>query len=549
MSADLRDLLDATAPRPNEAVDPAAIRVRSRRRRRTRRLGGGGFGLAVLALVVAVAWPGALPGDLVIDDVADTPDAEEIPTLDLPDGWQQVRVGDAVLGVPADRLPIEQLGRPDYEPCRNAGPRAFIVSGEFPLGAVACRAFATSDPMVLTAQLSQVPADRFDRSHDEPFGRWEPYTDGPVAGEVRVVYAGDEDEAADGLAGRTVAYRFPSVDLYLDATTNRADVALIESILTTITPISASAEALPSGEIASQPDPSSSDATPRSADDPLEVDRSGVPIGPSSGPRTSWGEWVLVEGTGREGAVPTNAAEPVTLEMTDHLPPSAADLEPPTPSTQPRTWAGSDGCGDYEAPAWLAGSDVAVVGGSLLRTYGLCGEAAEGVRTTYLAALENVDRLDVDDGQLVLLGPGTRLVFEPGDETATTVGRLLGTTWLWRALAAPAGHGPAPGGTQLMIEFGPDGRMTADGPCNVIDARFELVEGDRIRFGPTSRDLMNCGDGTFAEDHLAVVLSDGTDRTFSVTETGLGITEPEGRSLVRRVDDRTVTRRTTEPCP
>jgi hypothetical protein len=129
VSADLRELLERTAPSPSTPVDPTRIASRSRRRTQRQRGIAGLTGVALVALLAVVVWPGAVPGGLVIEDRA--ADQPEVPVLDLPEGWTQVQVGDAVFGIPAE-LEIVQVDADDPLPCDSSGNRAYLATESYP---------------------------------------------------------------------------------------------------------------------------------------------------------------------------------------------------------------------------------------------------------------------------------------------------------------------------------------------------------------------------------------------------------------------------------
>lgn len=256
MPADLRELLDRTAASPTAPVDPARIASRSRRRTRRRRGSAGLTGVALVALLAVVAWPGAGPGDgLIIEDrVAGQP---EVPVLDLPEGWVQVQVGDAVFGIP-DELEVVEIDADDPLPCDNSGNRAYLATETYPAAIhdpagneYGCNLAGNTAPQLFAAPLSAVPAAHLG---GDP---WNPRPIGGLDGEWRLGKVAPPDEtttgtdgdgvdaADDGLADRTAWYRVPVVDLHLRFVTTESDVDLVEAILATITPVGdAAAEAL-----------------------------------------------------------------------------------------------------------------------------------------------------------------------------------------------------------------------------------------------------------------------------------------------------------------
>lgn len=243
----LHDLAAGVEPEPLER----GIEVfgRARRRRTRRRVGGGAVGVLAVALVVAVAWPGVLPGGLVIGEVADRPSDDGLPVLDLPDDWQQVRVGGAVLGVPG-AWEVRELGPDDPYPLGSESATAFLVRGGWPTAndrvlehPYVGRPGGTpqDDPVMLGAAISEV-GDPF------PVDGWQPTTVAGHDAEIHVHDPDDVDPDADPggvVPNRVARYRVPALDLHLEFTSRDADIGLVEEVLATVTPVGPDAPPLP----------------------------------------------------------------------------------------------------------------------------------------------------------------------------------------------------------------------------------------------------------------------------------------------------------------
>lgn len=364
----------------------------ARRRRTRRRTATGVTGAAVVALALVVAWPGTVPGSITIDDeVADTPDggeeaAPEVPTLDLPDGWQQVQVGDAVFGVPGDRE-VVQLGAGEHE-CANADedPRAYLA----PAGGPAvgdCPAVGHLFPSIVAMPAEGAP------EYDCECREGDVRTDAGVEGTLLefLGIGGEDVDAGDAELVPTGArsYTFPEVDLRLEFRALDLDPGLDEAIVATIRPIGTSADAVGPG------DPTTG------------TGEGGVGVQLPEGA----GEWLLVEGT--------RAGDP--LELRDEL---AVTLSlggtPPDPdgagAETYRHWGGGqDACAPYEVLFRSGPTGVLeVVIGRGTADLDACPDAATAEqRTRYLGALGAVTASAVEGDQLVLTGPDTRLVFDP----------------------------------------------------------------------------------------------------------------------------------------
>lgn len=191
MSDDVERLLARSAAEPAAPVDPDEVRAASRRRTQRQRSVGAGAGLAVAA-AVAVAVPLLVSDPApVIDDVAGQdddagPTDDEVVDLDLPDGWTQVRVGDAVFGIP-DRVEVRELTADDPGPCPNTdrvstahvAPDGWADGGgcDEPGPGVASliatttgRTGPTDDASVDEVTVGGVPATRITRDHDLDWG-------------------------------------------------------------------------------------------------------------------------------------------------------------------------------------------------------------------------------------------------------------------------------------------------------------------------------------------------------------------------------------------
>ncbi|MTV24788.1 hypothetical protein FTX61_05060 [Nitriliruptoraceae bacterium ZYF776] len=201
--------------------------VRERLRRRQRRAGVlGAGGLTALALVTAlvVSLTGPTPG---VGEIADRPAGEAAPApddevvLDLPDGWQQVRVGDAVLGVPGDRE-VVHLSADDPAPCTNVdrAPRVYVArDGVAP--SPGCDAVGPSHAGVVLVPASQLDLDRWGPRSTAPPSHLE------TGGGPAAVHHVD-----DGWGGRL--YVLPNVDLVLTFGHLDLEPGLDEAILDTI---------------------------------------------------------------------------------------------------------------------------------------------------------------------------------------------------------------------------------------------------------------------------------------------------------------------------
>lgn len=104
------------------------------------------------------------------------------------------------------------------------------------------------------------------------------------------------------------------------------------------------------------------------------------------------GAWQLMEGTGPDGEVELIDEHPITLEIAG------------------QDWSGTAACNTYGATAEVDGDALELT--ELFWTEMAC--PADGVmesEAAYLAALQQAERIEVDDTELVLTGEGTELTF------------------------------------------------------------------------------------------------------------------------------------------
>lgn len=218
----LPDRLARTAATPHTAVDPADVRQRSRQRSMRRRAALGGGTVVAVALGVALAFPVLTgPTGPRVEDAPPVADAPDTAQLTLPDGWTEVRIGDAVFGLP-EQLDIEQLRPDDAPPCTNGDRRgtAHLAAEGYPRSAGACDAVGPSVTSLVAAPASTVPDTAIDPADG---GTWQPVTIGDLEGEVR-----------PSASAMDWTYRFPEVDLWLRFTHLDADPQLESDVLRTL---------------------------------------------------------------------------------------------------------------------------------------------------------------------------------------------------------------------------------------------------------------------------------------------------------------------------
>ena len=103
------------------------------------------------------------------------------------------------------------------------------------------------------------------------------------------------------------------------------------------------------------------------------------------------GNWELISGSVDGQAIPSLDGSPVTFDVT---------------GTQ---IGGTSACNSYGAQMVLDGSSISI--GDLTSTLMMCSPEAMAVEVPYTAALQEVDAVSLDGGELVLTGPGIELRF------------------------------------------------------------------------------------------------------------------------------------------
>lgn len=103
------------------------------------------------------------------------------------------------------------------------------------------------------------------------------------------------------------------------------------------------------------------------------------------------GEWVLGSGTVDGQAIPQMEGSRVTLNIT------GTDI------------GGTSGCNSYGGQFTLDGSAISI--GDLMSTLMACSPEVMAVEVPFTDALSRVDTVAIDEGDLVMTGPGIELRF------------------------------------------------------------------------------------------------------------------------------------------
>jgi heat shock protein HslJ len=224
------------------------------------------------------------------------------------------------------------------------------------------------------------------------------------------------------------------------------------------------------------------------------------------------GAWVLVDGTGPDGAV------------------LVVDALRPTLTVDGQDWGGQI-CNSYGATVEVDGDRLEVQ--DLMSTEMAClDDGAMESEAAYLDAFRLVDRFERDGGALVLTGADVELRFDAQD-VAEDDAAFEGTTWRLESIAegqdADAAVSSVVG--DAFVAF--DGEeLTGHNGCNQFAGAYEL-EGDQLVVEDLGQTLIGC-DGPEGEQEavvMAVLESGPTVRHDGMT---LELTTPDGQALVFR---------------
>jgi heat shock protein HslJ len=225
------------------------------------------------------------------------------------------------------------------------------------------------------------------------------------------------------------------------------------------------------------------------------------------------GDWVLVEGTGPDGAIPI------------------VEGSPPSLSIDGDEWGGSI-CNHYGSTVRRDGDQVTI--GDVARTEMACLE--EGLMASedaYLASYVQVERMVLDGDQLLLTGPAIELRYDPVAPEPDAA--LEGTAW--RLDAIVEGRDPDSAVSSVLgdasLEF-EGGRLGGHSGCNSFGGGYE-IDGNRLVVGDIESTLIGCDEALAAQEaHIVGVLQ--AEPAFRIEGASLQLTGDDGRGLIYRAD-------------
>lgn len=186
---------------------------------------------------------------------------------------------------------------------------------------------------------------------------------------------------------------------------------------------------------------------------------------------------------------------------------------------------GSAPCNTYGGPFELDDDSLSL--GPLASTMRACeDDAVTAAETEYLAALESVESVEVDDDdRLVLTGPDVSLVFD-----ALDVDEALAGTWSIVSIATGDAIESVVEGSDPTLTLSEDGQAGVVTGCNQGATSWER-DGDDITFGVIAGTLMACEDALMAQEDAIFAALEGA-ATFEVSPDQLTLLDADDHILL-----------------
>lgn len=195
--------------------------------------------------------------------------------------------------------------------------------------------------------------------------------------------------------------------------------------------------------------------------------------------------WTLRSGGGPEGEIPLVEGWPVTLTF---------DQE---------TMGGTAACNGYGGSYSIEGSQLRLE--EVGKNDAGCLPDVEESEQAYMAALSDVDDIDLVGDELTLSGPATELIFGRNQPVATD--DLLGALWLLEATTQDGRATPVRGEPATLL-LDPDGTLAGGTGCRSLAGRY-IIFGNEVLFTDFAADG-DCPAALFDQDSKVVtVLGDG----------------------------------------
>jgi heat shock protein HslJ len=238
----------------------------------------------------------------------------------------------------------------------------------------------------------------------------------------------------------------------------------------------------------------------------------------------------VAAGCGGDGGGDDSTASASLLEDTSWMLVSGEGVEIPKGVSPSATFAGgsmagSTGCNRYSAPYAVDGDKLQL--DAAISTKMACPPALDALERSYLAALDRVERWQVEDEVLSLSdGDGNELLrFQ---KTAGPVGS-------WRATGILEGDAfkSLVAGTEITATFGEDGTLTGSAGCNSYQSRYVVDRGREltIELPLSTRSYCAMPKGVMKQEQSFLSLLPEAFR-FQVDGRMLELTDADGKRLV-----------------
>lgn len=236
------------------------------------------------------------------------------------------------------------------------------------------------------------------------------------------------------------------------------------------------------------------------------------PISPSADPFDPEGSWELKSGHVDGAEIPIVDDHPITVTI------DGSEI------------GGTAACNSY-------GGRLTVTDGRLeIRDVGMtamgCEEPVMAAEAAYTAALNAVDSIGGDGGELVLSGPNVELRF--GALAPPPTAEVVDTVWVLDTLFV-GDVASSPLGEPATLELRADGTFSGSTGCRSFSGEW-LERGEQIVAPSWGMDGTECpSDLTQQDSHVVSVIGDGF--VPSVVGDLLTLTDPGGVGLVYRAEE------------
>jgi heat shock protein HslJ len=234
--------------------------------------------------------------------------------------------------------------------------------------------------------------------------------------------------------------------------------------------------------------PSDPATTPAESPDASGAAGSAAPPSGSepSGAMDPNGDWRLVEGTVSGTPIPLLDDHPVTLTID---------------GTQ---ISGTSACNGYGGEIVVEGGEVRFgeVGGTMM----LCEEPVMAVETAYTAALPTIRQATMEGEQLVLVGDGVSLRFEPIPPVPTA--ELVDTMWALSTLI-DGDTASSVAGEPATLRIAGDLSFEGSTGCRSFTGRFVEAGGELVATDMAMTDQACPAELADQDSHVTGVLGDG----------------------------------------